>query len=237
MGELCSQIGKNHLRYPFRRNENKKEEKKEIQEIQEIKEIDEDKFKDKEELKDDIYVGIGIKRMKAYKCDLKIDELNKLRKEFWDIKTNYKNKNWKVWDTIKRAVSFDEMRASLLLEEYQIKTVNGCINHLIDSNGNYYNIPNFCINEPYFERNKISTDANSIKEEKLKLKIYGWKNIELEISNKAKGKDLKNEMKIKENIESDKIIRFFYKGSEIKDEDFLYNHDLNENNPIMSLVQ
>ena len=234
MGEACSQIGKNPLRFPFRRNENKNEEKKEIQEI---KEIDEDKFKDKEELKDDIYVGIGIKRMKAYKCDLKIDELNKLRKEFWDIKTNYKNKNWKVWDTIKRAVSFDEMRASLLLEEYQIKTVNGCINYLIDSNGNYYNIPNFCINEPYFEKNKISTDANSIKEEKLKLKIYGWKNIELEISNKAKGKDLKNEMKIKENIESDKIIRFFYKGSEIKDEDFLYNHDLNENNPIMSLVQ
>ena len=234
MGEACSQIGKNNLRFPFRRNENKNEEKKEIQEI---KEIDEDKFKDKEELKDDIYVGIGIKRMKAYKCDLKIDELNKLRKEFWDIKTNYKNKNWKVWDTIKRAVSFDEMRASLLLEEYQIKTVNGCINHLIDSNGNNYNIPNFCINDPYFERNIISTDANSIKEEKLKLKIYGWKNIELEISNKAKGKDLKNEMKIKENIESDKIIRFFYKGSEIKDEDFLYNHDLNENNPIMSLVQ
>ena len=110
-------------------------------------------FEDMEEIKGDIYVGIGIKKMKGYKCNLKIDELNKKREYFWNIKTNYKNKNWKIWDVIKRAVLFDELRATLLLEEYNIKTVNGCINHLIDSDGNYYRIPNYCINEPSFEIN------------------------------------------------------------------------------------
>jgi hypothetical protein len=32
------------------------------------------------------YSGVGIKRMKGYKCDLPIDELNNLRDEFWESK-------------------------------------------------------------------------------------------------------------------------------------------------------
>lgn len=31
---------------------------------------------------DERYTGYGIKRMKAYKCNLKVDELNKLRDNF-----------------------------------------------------------------------------------------------------------------------------------------------------------
>ena len=114
--------------------------------------FEDENFEDMDEIQEDIYIGIGIKRMKAYKCDLKINELNSLRQRFWKVKTNHNNKNWITWDVIKRAVSFDELRASILLEEYQIKPVDGCINHLIDSNGNDYKIPNFLINEPYFEK-------------------------------------------------------------------------------------
>ena len=195
----------------------------------------EENFEDMEENQEDIYVGIGIKRMKAYKCDLKINELNSLREHFWKVKTNHNNKNWLTWDTIKRAVSFDELRASILLEEYQIKPVNGCINYLMDSKGNYYKIPNYMINEPYFEK-KIEDEKN-VKEEKMNIKIYGYKNLELEINNKSKGKDLKLEIKTIEKIGDEKKIRLFYKGTEIKDEDFLFNHDINGNNPVMLLVQ
>lgn len=200
----------------------------------------EDKFEDKnfddmEEIKEDIYMGVGIKKMKAYKSDLKVNELYKLRDEFWSIKTNPKTKNWRTWDTIKRAVAFDELRASILLEEYSLKTVNGCINHLVDSNGNYYKIPNFCINEPYFGIKNL--DEKEVEEKRFKIKIYGWKNFELEVSNKHQGKDLKNEIKQKEQIEENKKVRLFYKGNEIKEKDFIYNHDLNENSPVMLLVQ
>ena len=197
--------------------------------------FEDENFEDMDEIQEDIYIGIGIKRMKAYKCDLKINELNSLRQRFWKVKTNHKNKNWIIWDIIKRAVSFDELRASILLEEYQIKPVDGCINHLIDSNGNDYKIPNFLINEPYFEK-KIKDEKN-VKEEILNIKIYGWKDLELEVNNKYKGRDLKNEIKIKEQIGDEKKIRLFYKGTEIKDEDFLFNHDINGKNPIMLLVQ
>jgi hypothetical protein len=199
-----------------------------------IKENDQKIFEDMEEIKGDIYSGVGIKKMKAYKCDLKIDELNKQRELFWKIKTNHNNKNWTTWNTIKRAVLFDELRASLLLEEYKITPVNGCINHLIDSKGNYYKIPNYCINDPYFE--KIIVDENNVKEEKIKIKLYGWKNLEIEINNKLKGKDLKNEIRMKEKIEEGNIIKLFYKGAEIKDDDYLYKHDLNENYPVMLKV-
>ena len=164
---------------------------------------------DMEEIKGDTYVGIGIKKMKGYKCNLKIDELNKKREYFWDIKTNYKNKNWKIWDVIKRAVSFDELRATLLLEEYNIKTVNGCINHLIDSDGNYYRIPNYCINEPSFEIN--IEDEQNIEEKNVKIKIYGWKNLEKEIDNKLKGEDLKKIIKNKFSLEDEKIANTAFK--------------------------
>ena len=46
----------------------------------------------------------------------------------------------------------------------------------------------------------------------MKIKIYGYKNIELEISNKLKGKDLKNNIKINEKIDDDKKLKLFYKG-------------------------
>ena len=212
--------------------ENKKR-KKEIKTKEKI--IINEKFEDMEEINENIYVGIGIKKMKGYKCTLKIDELNKLREHFCEIKTNTNNSNWIIWKTIKRAVAYDELRASLLLEEYKIKTVNGCINHLIDSKGNHYYIPNYCINDPYYEKTVLN--EKNVEEKKIKMKFYGEKNIEMEIGNKLRGKELKSEIKIKEKIEDDKIIRLFYRGREIKDDDFLYNHNLNENCQIMLMVQ
>ena len=38
-------------------------------------------------------IRIGIKKMKAYKCNLTLNELNKRRERFWKLKTNPKNLN------------------------------------------------------------------------------------------------------------------------------------------------
>jgi hypothetical protein len=45
---------------------------------------DEEKFKDMPEYEDE-FSGDGIKKIKAYKCELIYDELQKLRSEFWSI--------------------------------------------------------------------------------------------------------------------------------------------------------
>ena len=192
-------------------------------------------FNDFEEVKEDIFIGIGIKRMRAYKCDLKIDELYKKREIFWKIKTNPNGNNWITWKIIHRAVSYDEMRANLLLEEYKIKTVNGCINHLIDDNGNQYKIPNYCINEPYFEK---VLENDNIKEEMITIHIYGNQlNFMLEVNNNLNGKELKNKIIKYLNLNENKIVRLFVGGIEIKDSNFLYQYKINKERPVFLLIK
>ena len=100
--------------------------------------------------------------MKAYKSDLSLEDLNKKRQKFWDKKTNPKNLNWTIWNTIHQAINYDETRASLLLEQYNICTINDYINNSIDEKENKYKIPNYCINNPYYERN-FAKDFNKEK--------------------------------------------------------------------------
>ena len=192
-------------------------------------------FHDMEEIEGNIYVGTGLKRMKGYKCDLAIDILNQMREEFWNKKTDSKNnKNWITWKIIRRAVIYDEVRGPLLLAEYNIKCINGCINHLIDEKGNEYKIPNYCINEPYYER---YLNNEEIKENIINIIFYGnfdgkLFQFNLKISNKINGKELKNIIRTEQNIDNNINIRLFIKGAEIKEDQFLYQHNLINNSQI-----
>ena len=197
-------------------------------------------FYDMEEIEGDIYVGNGIKRMKAYKCDLTIDELNKRKEKFWNTVTDCNNnKNWKNWNIIRRAITYDEIRGSILLNEYDIKCKNGCIDHLIDKEGNEYKVPNYCINEPYFERELGKED---IKDDINNIIFYGnYKgnifNFDFKVSNKLTGKELKNIIKNKRELDINTNIRLFEKGFEIKDEDYLYQHKLNNNSNVLLVIK
>ena len=197
-------------------------------------------FYDMEEIEGDIYVGNGIKRMKAYKCDLTIDELNKRKEKFWNTVTDCNNnKNWKNWNIIRRAITYDEVRGSILLNEYDIKCKNGCIDHLIDKEGNEYKVPNYCINEPYFERELGKED---IKDDINNIIFYGnYKgnifNFDFKVSNKLTGKELKNIIKNKRELDINTNIRLFEKGFEIKDEDYLYQHKLNHNSNVLLVIK
>ena len=196
-------------------------------------------FYDMEEIEGDIYVGNGIKRMKAYKCDLTIDELNKRKEKFWNTVTDCNNnKNWKNWNVIRRAITYDEVRGSILLNEYDIKCKNGCIDHLIDKEGNEYKVPNYCINEPYFERELGKED---IKDDINNIIFYGnYKgnifNFDFKVSNKLTGKELKNIIKNKRELDINTNIRLFENGFEIKDEDYLYQHKLNNNSNVHLVI-
>ena len=196
-------------------------------------------FYDMEEIEGDIYVGNGIKRMKAYKCDLTIDELNKRKEKFWNTVTDCNNnKNWKNWNIIRRAITYDEVRGSILLNEYDIKCKNGCIDHLIDKEGNEYKVPNYCINEPYFERELGKED---IKDDINNIIFYGnYKgdifNFDFTVSNKLTGKELKNIIKNKRELDINTNIRLFENGFEIKDEDYLYQHKLNNNSNVHLVI-
>ena len=184
-------------------------------------------FPDMPEWDGDRYTGIGLKKMKGYKCDLPIDKLNKKRDEFWDQKNSSDNENYKIWRIINQACVYDELRANMLLEEYGLTTESGCINHIIDSNGNHYHIPNYCINDPFFERQYKK--KKNVEEKKVKIKLFEpMSNIneDKSVSNTMTGKELKDLFKKEHNIGDNFNLRLFFGGMEITDDHFLYQHNL-----------
>ena len=185
-------------------------------------------FPDMKEWSGERYSGIGIKRLKGYKCDLPIDKLIEKRDEFWSFKNTHSNPNYRTWRIINQAVVYDEYRANVLLEQYELTTAEGCINHIIDKKGNHYIIPNYCINEPYFEKS-YKIDKN-VKEEIIKIRMFEPSdnvNLELKVSNLLTGNELKEKYKKKSKGDFSKFnIRLFLAGQEIKDDHFLYQHNI-----------
>ena len=210
-------------------NKSHKSKKKNFSEdaIDSIIDQQKNEFPDMPEWDGDRYTGIGIKKMKGYKCDLPIDKLNKKRDEFWDLKNSRDNDNYKIWRVINQACVYDELRANMLLEEYGLTTESGCINHIIDQDGNHYHIPNYCINDPFFERQyKVK---KNIEEKKVKIKLFeptGNINEEQTVNNTMTGKELKEFFKKEHNIGDNFNLRLFFGGMEIKDDHFLYQHHL-----------
>jgi hypothetical protein len=183
-------------------------------------------FPDMEEWPGERYKGIGIKRMKGYKCDLPIDKLNEMREKFWSTKIE-ENENWRI---IQQICVFDEERANMTLGRFNFEVAENCVNHIIGSHGEHYFVPNYCINDPYFEKELKRED---VPEKKIKLFLYDVSSdttVEETFSNHDTGEKIKNkfiqEAKIKGN---EYKIRLFFSGSEIKNSDCIYQHGIEDN--------
>ena len=187
-------------------------------------------FPDMEEWEGERYKGIGIKRMKGYKCNLQIDKLNQKRDEFWNKRNAHGNPNYKIWRVINQACVYDEYRANVLLEEYNLTTFEGCINHIVDKKGQHYIIPNYCINDPYFEKEYIINE--NITKKNIKVNLYevaNNTNTILEVNNLITGEELKKLFCKKNNISYDDFrIRMFFAGIEILNEHFLYQYNIKD---------
>ena len=187
-------------------------------------------FPDMEEWEGERYKGIGIKRMKGYKCNLQIDKLNQKRDEFWSKRNEHGNPNYKIWRVINQACVYDEYRANVLLEEYNLTTYDGCINHIVDKKGQHYIVPNYCINDPYFEKEYKIKD--NVVKKNIKVNLYevaNNKNSILEVNNLITGEELKKLFCKKNNISYDDFrIRMFFAGSEITNEHFLYQYNIKD---------
>ena len=57
-----------------------------------------------------VVVGIGIKRMKGYKCSLPIDKLNEKGNEFWSTVDNHSHPHYQIWRIINQACLYDECK-------------------------------------------------------------------------------------------------------------------------------
>lgn len=199
-------------------------------------------FEDMPEWEGERYRGQGIKKMKGYKCDIPIDELNKIREQFW----RYKISKNSIWKQIKQAVYMDVERGANYLETIKLKTVRGCINELQDKNGKLFRIPNYCINDPYFEKLfEDEADVSNPREGKIiKIKLFDFYNVdkntyELEVDDNLTGRDLKLIFCRRVNLDEENIedIRLFFGGGEIKDHHKLYKHNMKDEFTILVMVK
>ena len=119
----------------------------------------EELFHNMPEVNEEKYVNYGIKRMKAYKCPLNIDELNNLRDKFWQMKIGL-NERYKF---LRQAVLYDSNKCEDYLIKNGFTTINGCVNQCTDYTKYIYQIPNYCINDPYFEKELVKVEPDRKK--------------------------------------------------------------------------
>ena len=179
-------------------------------------------FPDMPEWGEGITKGYGIKQMPAYKCDLKIDELNKKRDEFWSSKTKLKSK----WKIVHQACIYDHINAEEFLFKNNMKTVEGCINMCVDNQGNIFRVPNYCINDPHFQLELL--DKEEAKGEEIEIKLFdvvNQKQNKLSVMDSITGEELIEKYAAKENIDLTKNkIRLLFGGGIIKDNETLFQH-------------
>ena len=179
-------------------------------------------FPDMPEWGGGIKKGYGIKQMPAYKCDLKIDELNKKREEFWSSKTKLKAK----WKIIHQACIYDHINAEDFLYKNNIKTLEGCINICTDNQGNIFRVPNYCINDPYFKLELLEKDES--KSESIEIKLFdivNQKQKKLKVLDSITGEEIIQKYATEENIDLSKNkIRLLFGGGIIKENETLFQH-------------
>ena len=186
-----------------------------------------EEFTDMPEVNENKYVNYGIKRMKAYICNLNIDELNNLREKFWKNKITL-NERYKY---LRQAVLYDSNKCEDYLLKNGFTVINGCVNKCTDDTKFIYSIPNYCINDPYFEKELEKIDSKRERNKiNVNLKIGDLKE-KFIFYDDVSGKEIKEEYVKRKNLNSDYVskIRLFFGGNEIHEKDLLYQHKIKDN--------
>ncbi len=119
-----------------------------------------------------------------------------------------------------------------------MKCKSGCINEVVDANDNVYKVPNFCINDPYFELeilpedNKHSDTINIIL-----FDITNQKQIKLKVNEAEKGESIIQKYAKAHNINlKENKIRLLFGGGIIKENESLYQHKVKDGFSIQIVV-
>lgn len=119
--------------------------------------------------------------------------------------------------------------------------LDNCVNALQDENQNVYLIPNFCINDPYFEKEILPIPIENPDEpaQNIKVKMYNLYQNDtqiFEVSPNIKGGELKRLYIEKNNIDIEKNkVKLIFSGAFIEDDQLLSQHQV-KNNFIIQVV-
>ena len=187
------------------------------------------------EVKENKYVGKGLKKMKGYISNIPEEELKRKREAFWGTRVEGNKQTWNFLKEICEMPPGEETNLEAMLQAYDLTPYNNCINVSYDALGGLYEIPNYCIHDPMIydipENNKVKP-----KEKKIKFKARnGAKFIKLKCSNYSSVEKIKIKIAKKAGSTSDKI-RLFFSGKEMKNDLELWNYNVDDDVVIMVMI-
>ena len=184
------------------------------------------------EVKDNVFVGKGLKKMKGYISIVSKEELEKRRKAFWGTRVEGDPLIWNFLKELCDLPEGEEDNMKAMLEANEMTPLKKCINVTYDKSGEVYEIPNYCINEPV----KFDLPESHVKKpEKKNLSFHIRKGVQ-QIKIKASNYTLVSKLKINigKKFETDsKNVRLFYRGKELKNENELWVYNIEEDCVVM----
>ena len=186
---------------------------------------------------EDEFVGHGVKKMNAYISPVSMEELQKIRENFWTSRVEGNSSVWEILRTICSDNSLSKEDIKSIMKSSGITTYKGCINVAFDKKGAMYEIPNYCINDPSkFDIIPETVEDNKPKEENILLKIRSYENeVKLKVSNYIKISELKKNIENKMN-KKNCIFRLFYGGKELHDDKEIWSYGIIDKTIIQMLV-
>jgi hypothetical protein len=189
----------------------------------------------------DHFIGKGLKRMHAYVSPVNKDDLERKKKEFWSSRTEGNQQIWQFLENICSSPDIEEDFIKEYLNAAGVSPYCDCINITYDNQGFIYEIPNYCINEP-FEYQIAETVTKSKPREKIisvrirkgveEKQLEGVSNLEQISLLKALVSTLHfNNL---DSIEYEKI-RLFFGGKELKEGEDIWSYLIDEGSIIQLL--
>jgi hypothetical protein len=177
--------------------------------------------------------GSGLRVTCKYTSKISMEEVLNKRDEYWDTRTEGRRE---AWQALKGAVEADDATCLAILQAAELKLVTNSLQLAYDLQGNKYDVPIFCLNNPSsfnLPKEKIF-NVNDIRVTKLTIKLRGsgeQKDIEFVVENSMKIRDIKTmyldaKPALKEKNYPITKIRLFFSGKELKDDKLIAEYDL-----------
>ena len=186
------------------------------------------------EVEEEIFSGQGLKKMKAYISPISKEDLDKKRISFWGTRTEGNEQTWMFLKQLCEMPSNESDNLNVMLEAFGLIPYNNCINITYDASGALYEIPNYCINEPY-KYEIIENEKERPKEEKITFKFKGTHKTKITCSNYETVEKIKKRLGKKFEVEIDKIRLFFY-GKEMKNNFELWNYNVSQDCVVILMI-
>ena len=179
------------------------------------------------EIKKNIYVGKGLRRMKGYISIVPKEELEKRRIAFWGTRIEGDSQVWSFLKELCELPIGEEKNMKAMLEANEITPLQKCINVTYDKAGEVYEIPNYCINEPY----AYDLPESHVKKPDRKIISFHVRKGAKQIKIKSPNTTLVE--KIRSNIankmqKKEEDIRMFFGGKELKDKNELWKYNIDD---------